>query len=253
MGSAMHWAVVLTLLSVLAAVPGAASDDPTSSLPGVQDLEPDNFDKLVNGQRHALVEFYAPWCGHCKRLTPEYKSLGEKVAADPQLKNRVLIGKVNADEHRTLGSRFGVQGFPTIKYFARGGPVDKPDSYDGPRSADAFLEFLKKKIAEDKGFARVEQLDSLVGKCTTSDDLETMHKELEAGVAKLDGSDKENGKIYVNLIQKAIAKGGCAYFAKEMERLNRMLQSGNVKEDKAEEMNRKVSVLSAFVPDEAEV
>lgn len=36
---------------------------------------PENFDGLVNGRRHALVEFYAPWCGHCKRMTPEFKKV----------------------------------------------------------------------------------------------------------------------------------------------------------------------------------
>ncbi len=43
-------------------------------------------------------------CGHCKRLVPEYTKLGEKIASDPKLKNRVLIAKVDADAHRELGA-----------------------------------------------------------------------------------------------------------------------------------------------------
>ena len=58
------------------------------------DLTPDTFDKTVNGGKHVLVEFYAPWCGHCKHLTPELKKLGAAVTADPSLKSRVVIAKV---------------------------------------------------------------------------------------------------------------------------------------------------------------
>lgn len=47
----------------------------------------------------------AAGCGHCKRLVPEYTKLGEKIASDPKLKNRVLIAKVDADAHRELGAR----------------------------------------------------------------------------------------------------------------------------------------------------
>lgn len=36
---------------------------------------PENFDEFVNGRKHALVEFYAPWCGHCKRMTGEFKQV----------------------------------------------------------------------------------------------------------------------------------------------------------------------------------
>jgi protein disulfide-isomerase A6 len=62
-------------------------------------------------------------CGHCKRIVPELKKLGEAIAKDPKLSSRVVIAKVDADKHRAVGERFGVQGFPTIKFFGRGKPV----------------------------------------------------------------------------------------------------------------------------------
>lgn len=61
-----------------------------------------------------------PGCGHCKHLVPHYSKLGAAIAKDPKLRSRVLIAKVDADAHRSLGERFGVRGFPTIKWFPRG-------------------------------------------------------------------------------------------------------------------------------------
>lgn len=53
------------------------------------------------------------------------------MASDPALKNRVVIGKVNADDHRELGTRFEVGGYPTLKWFSRGKPVSSPEECAG--------------------------------------------------------------------------------------------------------------------------
>src|SRR5688572_2785582 len=72
-------------------------------------LEDGNFDKVLMQSEDAwFVEFYAPWCGHCKSLEPEWN----KMAA--QLKDSVKVAKVDATVHTQLASRFGIQGFPTI-------------------------------------------------------------------------------------------------------------------------------------------
>ena len=118
------------------------AEDPTGSLDGVQDLTPDNFDTIVGHDNGVLVEFYAPWCGHCKNLVPEYAKLGSAVLAAGD-KSGVVVAKVNADQHNALGSRFGVTGFPTIKFFPKGSQT--AEDYNGGRDAASFVKFLNEK------------------------------------------------------------------------------------------------------------
>lgn len=91
-------------------------------------LTEDNFDKHVkNSDGVWIIEFYAPWCGHCKSLAPEYKK------AAKALSGIVGVGAVDCDVHKTLCGQFGVRGFPTIKVF--GNDKSKPQDYQGARDA----------------------------------------------------------------------------------------------------------------------
>ncbi|PNW88536.1 hypothetical protein CHLRE_01g033550v5 [Chlamydomonas reinhardtii] len=242
-------------LALTAHAAGGGGDDPTIKLENVHDLTPDNFDKIVNGAKHVLIEFYAPWCGHCKRMVPEYKKLGELVAADPKLKNRVVVAKVNADAHRSLGDKFDVRGFPTIKFFPAGKPATKDNmqDYNQARTASAFLDFLKEKLAADKGFARVEALDALAKKFVdaAADAKAKVVEEAEAALAKLEGEAKDNGALYVTFMKKAVEKGS-EYLTKEKARLEKLLAGGSVNAAKVDEMSRKTSVLGAFAAEDEE-
>ncbi|KAL8155458.1 hypothetical protein AgCh_000739 [Apium graveolens] len=99
-------------------------------------LTQDNFHNQVGLDRAALVEFYAPWCGHCKKLAPEY----EKLAASFKKAKSVLIAKVDCDEHKGVCGKYGVSGYPTIKWFPKGSL--EPKKYEGPRTAEALAEFV---------------------------------------------------------------------------------------------------------------
>jgi protein disulfide-isomerase A6 len=122
----------------------------SDSTPGggksVVTLTPDNFDAQVFGGEPWMVEFYAPWCGHCKSLAPEWAAAAEQTAGEG-----VRFGAVDADAHRELGSRFGVKGFPTIKTFKAGSTKDgDARDYNGPRSA-SDLASAALKLAEEGG------------------------------------------------------------------------------------------------------
>lgn len=108
---------------------------------GVLDLEPNNFDDVVlKSGKPALVEFFAPWCGHCKNLAPVYEELA---GAFQHASDKVSVAKVDADAHKSLGKRFGVTGFPTLKWFD--GKSDKPTDYSGGRDLESLTNFITEK------------------------------------------------------------------------------------------------------------
>ena len=80
-----------------------------------------------------LVEFYAPWCGHCKSLAPEY----EKAAK--ALKGIANIAAVDATKEQV---DVQIQGYPTLKFYVEGKVTD----YDGPRTADGIVDFVLRKF-----------------------------------------------------------------------------------------------------------
>ncbi|EJU06485.1 protein disulfide isomerase [Dacryopinax primogenitus] len=115
---------------------------PESQEEDVYVLVTDEFDKIVNDEeRDVFVEFYAPWCGHCKRLAPTWEALGQKFASH---KDKILIAKMDATENDVPPSAgFQVQSFPTIKFKPAGGAfVD----YEGDRSLESLEEFVEQRM-----------------------------------------------------------------------------------------------------------
>jgi protein disulfide-isomerase A1 len=98
----------------------------------------DNFDSLVKNNKFVLAEFYAPWCGHCKNLEPEYS---KAAATLKSAGSDVKLVKVDVTEEKELGEKHDVQGFPTLKWFREG----KSSDYSGGRDHDAIVSWVKKK------------------------------------------------------------------------------------------------------------
>eukprot|EP00899_Mesostigma_viride_P021660 jgi/Mesvir1/29496/Mv19746-RA.1 len=119
------WSACLLSCLVYAAAMYQGSD--------VISLNPSTFTKMVIKSPHIwFIEFYAPWCGHCQRLKPDY------IKAAAATKNVVRFGAVDCDEHKGLCGEYGVRGFPTLKIF--GVDKRKPQDYQGARDAKAMAE-----------------------------------------------------------------------------------------------------------------
>ncbi|EPY75602.1 protein disulfide-isomerase A6 [Camelus ferus] len=102
----------------------------SSSKKDVIELTDDSFDKnVLDSEDVWMVEFYAPWCGHCKNLEPEWAAAATEVKE--QTKGKVKLAAVDATVNQVLASRYGIRGFPTIKIFQKG---ESPVDYDGGRT-----------------------------------------------------------------------------------------------------------------------
>uniref|UniRef100_A0A0D9ZL07 Protein disulfide-isomerase n=1 Tax=Oryza glumipatula TaxID=40148 RepID=A0A0D9ZL07_9ORYZ len=132
------------LAILISSSPAAVGVDATEELKeAVLTLDAGNFSEVVAKHPFIVVEFYAPWCGHCKQLAPEYEK-----AASVLRKNEppVVLAKVDAYDERNkeLKDKYGVYSYPTIKIMKNGGSDVR--GYGGPREADGIVEYLKRQV-----------------------------------------------------------------------------------------------------------
>lgn len=88
-------------------------------------LGSNNFTSFVATNQYVMVEFYAPWCGHCQQLAPEWAA-----AATALKEQNISVAKVDATVHQEVGELFGVSSYPTLFFFVDGGNVP----YTGERT-----------------------------------------------------------------------------------------------------------------------
>lgn len=101
-------------------------------------LTQDNFEQFLADHSKVFVKFYAPWCGHCKKMAPGYSKVAERMQA---LEDGTPIAKVDCTVHTELAQKYGVQGYPTLKYFVDGNAVD----YKGAREENDIFNWIQKR------------------------------------------------------------------------------------------------------------
>ncbi|KOX78130.1 Protein disulfide-isomerase A6 [Melipona quadrifasciata] len=134
----------------------SGGDSKSKDSKDVIELTDDNFDKIVmNSEDMWLVEFYAPWCGHCKNLAPIWAS------AATELKGKVKLGAIDATVNRVKAVQYEIKGkgYPTIKYFAPGKKsFDSVQEYDGGRTSSDIVNWALEKLAENVPAPEVVQI-----------------------------------------------------------------------------------------------
>ncbi|KAL1196190.1 Protein disulfide isomerase-like 1-1 [Cardamine amara subsp. amara] len=132
----------LFTILVLSVFASSVRCEETETKEFVLTLDHTNFTDTINKHDFIVVEFYAPWCGHCKQLAPEYEKAASELSSNVP---PVVLAKIDASEetNREFATQYEVQGFPTIKIFRNGGKAVQ--DYNGPREAEGIVTYLKKQ------------------------------------------------------------------------------------------------------------
>jgi len=207
-----------------------------------------SFENVVNGKKDVMVEFYAPWCGHCKRLAPDY----EKVAQSFDGEDGVVIAKVDCDEHKELATKYGVSGYPTLKFFPKGS--SDGDVYNGGRSPKEFVDFINEKAGTERvlggGYTekagRIEQLDALAVRFHNAGASE--RATILGEIANEDQSAHKNAEFakFYTIAMKRIAEKGDSFVAEETSRLQRMLEGAAITPKNRGQFSKRINILKAF-------
>jgi len=134
---------------------------PESNNEPVRTVVANNFEAVVNDPtKDVLVEFYAPWCGHCKKLAPIYDDLATAFKDS----SNIVIAKIDATAN-DVNPKFGIRGFPTLKLF-KAADKDHPVEYNGDRSLADLTSFIQQNTG-----AAAAAVDAVEAEADTKDEL----------------------------------------------------------------------------------
>lgn len=122
---------------------------------GIPKLNADNFDSFISDHQHVFVKFYAPWCGHCKKMIPAYRKLAEHLAEE---EDGIPVVKLDGSKAKAIGRKYRVNSFPTLLLFKDGEVLE----YTGKRKHEHMYNWVHKKTGNPSDFVEGEEdLDAL--------------------------------------------------------------------------------------------
>ena len=131
--SPFPYLIILTLTSTI------ISHEKYKQENGVIILNDQNFLQSIADFNKLMILFYAPWCGHCKKLLPEYEK-----ASNALKKEKIALAKIDAESNRRTSQMYGIESYPTIKVFIK----QKEYTYDGERNEESIIYYMRKMSSD---------------------------------------------------------------------------------------------------------
>ncbi|KAF3766408.1 thioredoxin-domain-containing protein [Cryphonectria parasitica EP155] len=215
-------------LGLLGLAAGVVAQDESAAI----ELDRLSLNKLIKESEVVMVDWYAPWCGHCIKFAPKYE------AAAKALKEKdlnVKLGKVDCTKHNKLCQEYNIRAYPTMKIFKSG--QELYHDYDGPRRVSAIVDFMAKQVlptvstlasqrAHDQFLKRERQEVALVGYLEGDDAANTeilraaaekLHEDYPIGITSNAAAAQAAGVSFPALVLYKPDNEGTVVFSKNWE------------------------------------
>jgi len=143
------------------------SIDPSAPMEGCIELNMENLERVIGGQKYTVILFYTQWSGTCKRLAVEYEKFVKQIFRSADQISKVVPAKVDCDAHPRVCEIFDVEDYPQILYLPRRSKLEDAKTataVTGGRNAGAFSTIVIDTALQDASFGRVKKFDKFVTK-----------------------------------------------------------------------------------------
>jgi len=186
----------------------------TTTAVSTQQLDRQSYDAFLNSGKNGLIKYFQDWCGHCKRMKPDW----DRLAEEEESNQNVMILDVDCGKETELCEENGVQGYPTIKYHHDGSVND----YQGGRSFEDLSEFVSTTLSQ-----RCDIAERSTESCSDKQ-IKYMDKWLK------DGGDKEKMEKEIGRLEGMMEKSMKPDLKKWIRQRLDILKQGSEKAGSAE-------------------